>query len=65
MRRRQKSSENKNGVNKQTKGGRGGQGGISSYLNIDLFTVENPPSPIAALQSADAHMYKVYPQLRL
>lgn len=45
--RRQKSNENKNDVNKQTKGGDGK--GISSYLNRDLFTFRKPDSHIAAL----------------
>ena len=39
---RQKVNENKNAVNKQTKGGEAD----ASYLNRDLFTVENPPRPL-------------------
>ena len=42
---RQKVNENKNAVNKQTKGGEAD----ASYLNRDLFTIENPPTSSAAL----------------
>ena len=42
---RQKVNENKNAVNKQTKGGEAD----ASYLNRDLFTVENPPTSSTAL----------------
>ena len=42
---RQKVNENKNAVNKQTKGGEAD----ASYLNRDLFTEEKPPTSSAAL----------------
>ena len=59
---RQKRNENKNGVNKQTKGREAGRG--DRELSQQRFVYRRKPaSPIAALHM-HAHFYEDDPQLR-
>ena len=62
---RQKVNKNKNAVNKQTKGGEAD----ASYLNRDLFTIENPPTSSAALyfraQLSNFKLFEIHQRVSL